>query len=404
MAEKKRPDYTPRMIVLRAGWVVPVEGLPLRDACVAVSDGHVEWVGPARGSPAGEARDLGPGVLLPGLVNAHCHLELSHLAGRLAGARGFVDWVERLVALRGADPIERVLSRAAAAIAEVEETGTVAVGDVSNTLAHLDLLARSSLRARVFLELIGWDPARAARVMADAQARLAARAPAGSIQVSLAAHAPHSVSPALFAALRAAGGPSSLHLAESPGERRFLDGGDEAWSAFLARRGLGHVRFQPPGMSPVRYLDALGVLVPGLVAAHGVQVDAGDAALLAARGVAVVLCPRCNRALDVREPPVPALRAAGVRLCVGTDSLASVDSLDLWDDVLALRQAFPALEPAWLVHAATRAGADALGFGELGRIARGAAAAFAFAEGPREIADPLAFLVSGEARPRGVRP
>ena len=136
----------------------------------------------------------------------------------------------------------------------------------------------------------------------------------------------------------------------------------------------------------------------------GAQVDAGDAALLAARGVAVVLCPRSNRALDVGEPPVPALRAAGVRLCVGTDSLASVDSLDLWDDVLALRQAFPALEPAWLVHAATRAGADALGFGELGRIARGAAAAFAFAEGPREIADPLAFLVSGEARPRGVRP
>jgi cytosine/adenosine deaminase-related metal-dependent hydrolase len=392
------------VIVFRAGWVVPVDRPAVRDACVATRDGRVEWVGPAADAPAGEARDLGPGVLLPGLVNAHAHLELSHLAGRLSGANGFVDWVERLVTARGEDHVDTVRSRAAAAIQEMEDTGTVAVGDVSNALAHLDLLARSPLRARVFFELIGWDPAVAGRVVESARARLASLAPAQRAQVSLAAHAPHSVSAALLAAMSAAGGVSSIHLAESPHERRFLHGRDAEWSAFLARRGLGHVPFVPPHLSPVRYVDRFGVLGPGLLAAHAVQVDADDRALLAARGVAVVLCPRSNRALDVGLAPVAELREAGVRLCVGTDSLASVPSLDLWEDVLALHRAFPVLEPEWLVRAATRSGAEALGLGDLGRLGPGAEAAFAFAEGPATLPDPLEFLLSGEARLRGVRP
>jgi len=390
-------------MLLRAAWVVPVDRPPLRDAVVAVESAQVRWVGPAAQAPPGEVQDLGAGVLLPGLVNAHCHLELSHLAGRLVEAAGFVDWVERLVTTRPADPPDMVRARAAAAIRELERTGTVAVGDVSNALAHLDLLGDSPLRARVFFELIGWDPAAADRILDAAHARLGSLNLPDAITVSLAAHAPHSVSPALLAAIVEAGGVSAIHLAESPHERRFLHGRDVDWTAFLARRGLAHVAFVPPHLSPVQYLDRLGVLGPGLVAAHGVQVDETDCARLAARGVSVVLCPRSNRALDVGLAPVPELRAAGVRLAIGTDSLASVPSLDLWEDVLALHRAFPSLEPEWLVRAATQGGADALGFPDLGRIAPGAHAAFAFAEGPRALADPLAFLLSGEARLRGVR-
>jgi len=390
-------------MLFRAGWVVPVDRPPLRDGAVVVEEGRVRWVGRAADAPAGEARDLGPGVLLPGLVNAHCHLELCHLAGRLGEPEGFVDWVERLVTARPQDGPDVVRRRAAAGIQELEDTGTAGVGDVSNALAHLDLLALSSLRARVFFELIGWDPATAASVIAGARARLAAVEPADRVTVSLAAHAPHSVSAALLRAMAEAGGVSAVHLAESPHERRFLHGRDPEWSDFLARRGLGHVSFVPPHLSPVGYLDRLGVLHPGLVAAHGVQVDEADCALLAARGVAVVLCPRSNEALDVGLAPVLELRAAGVRLALGTDSLASVPSLDLWQDVLALHRVFPSLEADWLVRAATQGGADALGFPDLGRIGPGAEAAFAFAEGPATLSDPLAFLVSGDARLRGVR-
>jgi cytosine/adenosine deaminase-related metal-dependent hydrolase len=401
----QRSRYTLAVIILRAGWIVPVDSPPLRDGAVAVREGRVSWVGPAREAPAGEERDLGPGVLLPGLVNAHCHLELSYLEGRLAGAGGFVGWVERLVRARGDERPDVVRSAAAAAIASVEQTGTVAVGDVSNALLHLDLLAASGLRARVFHELIGWDPAVAPRVIAAARARIAsAAAVSADVAVSLAAHAPHSVSPELFLALAEDGGPVALHLAESPAERHFLQEGDGEWGGFLARRGLGHVPFAPPGLGPARYLDGLGVLRAGLLAAHCVHLDAAERALLARRGVFAVLCPRSNRNLDVGLAPVPEMLEAGVRLCLGTDSLASVPSLDLWEDVLALRRAFPSLDPAWLVRAATANGAEALGLQDVGSLRPGARASFAFAEGPRALADPHAFLLSGEARLRGLRP
>jgi aminodeoxyfutalosine deaminase len=340
-------------------------------------------------------------VLLPGLVNAHCHLELSHLRGRLERGKGFAQWVEQLVALRAADGPGAVRAAAARALREAQGTGPVAIGDVSNDLAHLDLLAGSRLLAVVFHELLGWNPARAATIVEGAEARQLRPAERG-VQVRLAAHAPHSVSPALFAELVKRGGPAAVHLAESAEESRFLLRGDGAWMRFLERRGLGDLPFEPPGVSPVRYLDQLGALRPGLVAAHCVYVDEADRARLATNEVHVAICPRSNLNLGVGIPPVPDLLAAGVRLCLGTDSLASVDSLDLIDDAIALHEEFPDIDPAAIVEMATLGGARALRLEGTGAIARGMRADLVYARADRVPQDPAAFLVSGEARPRRV--
>jgi cytosine/adenosine deaminase-related metal-dependent hydrolase len=390
------------MIVLRAGWVLPVSGAPIAAGRVAIEAGRVAWVGRAGapGDPGGPVRDLGSGVLLPGLVDAHCHLELSHLAGEIAFGGGFVPWVEAVVAARGRRGEPDVATATRGAIRFLEERGTVAVGDVSNTLAHVGDLAASKLDAVVFQELLAWDPARAEAAMAWAEerARQAAAVLRPGLEVRLAAHAPHSVSPALFALLRERGGPAAVHLAESADETRFLADGGGPWPAFLGRRGLGHVAFEAPGTSPVRYLEDLGVLHPRLVAAHGVQLDAADRAVLARRGVHVVLCPRSNRNLGVGAADVPALLAAGVRLALGTDSLASAESLDVLDDAVALRRAFPALDPATIVRMATLGGAEALGFAHLGAIAPGRAAALAYAPAASAPADPCEHVLSGEVR------
>ena len=159
------------MEILTASWVLPVTGPPIRDGRVAVDGGQVAWVGGAGdpGEPEGRRRDLGPGILLPGLVNAHCHLELSHLAGLLPGGGGFVPWVESVVASRGRFAPEAMRSATASAIRFLEERGTVAVGDVSNALGHLDLLSASRLSAVVYLELLSWDPAKAEAVLAFAE-------------------------------------------------------------------------------------------------------------------------------------------------------------------------------------------------------------------------------------------
>lgn len=396
------------MELLGASWVVPVAGPPLREGRVAVEGGRIAWVGgeAEAGRPPAAVRHLGDGVLLPGLVNAHCHLELSHLGSiREDGRRGFVAWVDALVERRAQASPADVRSTTKAAIDELKATGTVAVGDVSNALAHLDLLEASGLEAVVFYELLAWDPARAAAVLDDARRRLAETSRPGlRTTVRLAAHAPHSVSPPLLRALAEEGGPAAIHLAESESESRFLAEGDGEWSAFLARRGLGHVAFTPPRTTPVRYLDALGALHPGLVAAHCVRADASDRALLARRGVFVAVCPRSNRSLGVGIPPVPDLLAAGVVVCLGTDSLASAESLDLLHDAAALQREFPALDPAVIVRMATVNGARALKRDDLGTIGPGKRAALAFAPAPAPLDDPLAFLVSGRARARTVEP
>jgi len=390
------------MKVLTAGWVLPVSGTPIPAGRVAVDDGLIAWVGRADepGDPGGPVVDLGPGVLLPGLVNAHCHLELSHLAGRVPFDGGFVPWVEAVVDARGRYPEGDVAAATSAAIDFLEERGTVAVGDVSNTLAHVGRLAASRLDALVFHELLAWDPARAEASLAwaDERARAVAAQLRPGVGVRLAAHAPHSVSPAIFALLRERGGPWAIHLAESPDESRFLRDGTGEWSAFLARRGLGHVAFDPPGASPVRYLEDLGVLHPGLVAAHSVQTDAEDRGVLARRGVHVVLCPRSNRNLGVGTADVPGLLAAGVHLALGTDSLASTETLDVLDDAVLLHRQFPAIDPAVIVRVATLGGAEALGLASFGAIAPGRKAAMAYAGAPSRPPEPHVFLLSGEAR------
>lgn len=391
-------------VTIATSWVVPVDRPPIRDGRVVVEGDRVAWVGPASdpAAPEGPVRDLGPGVLLPGLVNAHTHLELSHLEGVAPLGRGFVPWVEGVVAARAGADEEEVAARTAEAITSLEKRGTAAVGDVSNRLAHLDVLGESRLRAVVFLEVLAWDPARAAETEGWADERLAAARRHDRVQVRLAAHAPHSVSPELLRRLVARGGIGALHLAESPEESRFLASGDGAWAEFLVRRGLGDVPFAPPGTSPVRYADDLGLLHPGLVAAHGVQVDAADREILARRGVFVVLCPRSNRNLGAGTADVPALLAAGVRLCLGTDSLASVDTLDVLDDAVFLARQFPGLDPAALVRMATAGGAEALGLEDLGTLAPGQTAALAFAAAGTPPRDPYAHLLSGEARLRTV--
>jgi cytosine/adenosine deaminase-related metal-dependent hydrolase len=331
-------------------------------------------------------------------------LELSALSAvRPAGALGFVAWVERLVQARDALDTEELDRAAGEEAASLPARGTVAVADVGNRLGHLDRLdGVARLQATAFFEVIGWDPGRASGLRDRALQAL--RAASGRrTRLRLAAHAPYSVSAALLQSLSAAG-LAAIHLAESPAESQFLREGGGEWTRFLHTRGLGQVPFAPPGLGPVAYLDTLGVLQPGLLAAHCVQATAEDCALLSARGVRVVVCPRSNEALGVGTAPVPRLLEAGVRVCLGTDSLASSPTLDVLADAVALRRAWPRLPAEAVVRMLTAEGAAALAYPDLGTIAPRARAAFAFVPAERAPDDPCEFVLSGTASARGVFP
>jgi cytosine/adenosine deaminase-related metal-dependent hydrolase len=219
----------------------------------------------------------------------------------------------------------------------------------------------------------------------------------------LAAHAPFSVGRAAFAALDAAirasfDGPRSIHLAESSDELEFLLTGRGAWRDLLERVGRWVPGWVPPACGPVDYLDRVGWLRPGLIVVHGVQLTDAELALLVGRGVTLVTCPRSNVWTGVGPPPIDRFIRSGVRLALGTDSLASTPDLNLFAELELMRRLAPSVSARRLLACATIRGAEALGFAdELGQIAPGRRAALIAVRVPRDVSDVEEYLVGGIA-------
>lgn len=391
------------MIQYRADWVLPVSGPPVRDGWVAVDRGRVVGVGrrPAAGLLE---HDLGRVAVLPGLVNAHTHLELSYLRDAIAPAPVFVSWVRELVELRQQrrDPeAPDILAAVDEAIRHSVAAGTVLVGDISNTLATVGPLARSPLAAVVFYELIRFS-ARDADWFVDQASRYVDAAPSTDmVRVSLAAHAPYSVAPLVFRAIRRVMdrrpfAPCSVHLAESAEEVAFIEHGDGPWRQFLEERGAWDETWRAPGVSPVRYLDESGFLHGRVLAVHGVHMSTDDLVRLARRGATLVTCPRSNGHTGAGAPPISEFYASGVRIAIGTDSLASAPDLNVFAELATLRALAPDVPAAALIDSATRQGAIALGFdADFGTIEPGRRARLLAVEVPPGTDDVEEYLVSG---------
>jgi cytosine/adenosine deaminase-related metal-dependent hydrolase len=352
-----------------AAWVLPMTGPPLRRGYVAVDGGEIVDVGTL---PTGA--EVPSIAILPGLVNAHTHLELSWMKGRIPPDDSMPAWAQRLITLRlsspGGGPVPMV-----EAIAAVRASGTTLVGDVTNSLATYDLLAASELSAAVFYEQLGFNAAMALPLIAAAKQQLSEVRQIDRVRATIVPHAPYSVSPELMRAIAGAnpdGRPISIHAGESPEEMQFLKEGSGPWRDLLERLGVWSPHWAAPGCGPVEYLDRLGLLNDRLVAVHGVQLTDDELGRLAAAGATLVTCPRSNRWTGAGTPPIDRFYASGVSVALGTDSLASVDDLNLFAEMAAVRSIAPSVPARDILRSATLEGARALGFGgELGAIAPG---------------------------------
>ena len=386
------------MTRFRAAWACPIDQPPIRDAIVGVENGVIRSISGRR--PAD--RDLGNVVVLPGLVNAHTHLELSWLRDRVPPANRFTDWVKQLVALRRGTELlatPEIVAPIHVAIRELRASGTVAVGDITNSMAAAGPMRDAGLDGVVFHELLGFKERDGALVAASHALR--ASVSKQGLRVSLAPHAPYSTSVELFKAIREAVDASdcpilSVHLGESAEEVELLERGGGPWRGMLQAIGAWRDDWAIPACGPVQFLDRHGVIDARTLVVHGVQFD--DAALGRLReiGATLVTCPRSNRWVGAGYPPIERFYRSGVPVAVGTDSLASVDDLNLFSELKTMRWLAPSVPAGKLLESATLIGARALGLeAALGSLTPGKRAEMIAVRLPGDVADIEEYLLTG---------
>ena len=379
-----------RISLYTASWLYNPGQPPVTGGGLAVKDGHVLETGRADDLIAryGQPAAAFPGcAIMPGLVNAHTHLELTHFpAWRLRDGldyhpRGFVDWIIQMIKVRRGVPVEETRVSLKAGIKACLRSGTTAVGDVVTSPDLLSAYAGTAIGGRLYLELIGQDrqlfEPRLAKAVAACKTVNGGRLP------GLSPHAPYTLHSNLLPDIAAAADqmqlPFSLHLAESREESDLLfDSSGPLAEEMYPLVGWQDYLPAPRRTTPARFFDEGGLLGPATLAVHGVQLTPADAALLKERGVALCLCPRSNERLAVGTAPVQLFKKLGMPLCLGTDSLASNDSLSLWDEIrFALDCYKGALSPEELLVMATRGGAAGIGLaGHIGALETGMQADF----------------------------
>lgn len=357
------------MRVLSADWVLPVEGAPIASGAVRIEDGRIAAVGTA--AELGEGERFPDAAIVPGFVNAHTHLEYAVYAG-FGDGQSFGPWitthVERKRRLERADM--EAIARLGAA--ECLRSGVTTVGDLAFAGASAHACAELGLRAIVYLEVFGREAADALRQFEEKHAYVAA-ALSDRVRLGVSPHAPYTCSTEVYAACAALGVPVATHLNESADELAWLLRGEGPWEPFA------ELLVDPDGQSGIRRLADAGLLDENVVAAHCVKVDAEEIGLLARHGVAVAHCPRSNALLGCGVAPLDALRAAGLRVGVGTDGVSSVPSHDFFDELRtvigsarARAERAGALSAAEALELATIGGARALGLdAELGSLVPG---------------------------------
>jgi len=393
------------MIRYHASWVVPIAAPPIRNGWVEVDAHRVTGLGGPRDRQAVAATrqlDLTGTVILPSLVNTHTHLELSGLRTLVPPAASLPMWVAQVFAQTAEVGLDE--GEVVRAVDELHAAGVGLVGDITNTLMSVAPLVQSPVAAVVFKELLGFnepepralvDRERAA--MADGRHQGAGNIDETNVRLQLGAHAPYSVSPGLFRAIRHAveDGPLCVHLAESPEELAFLRSGTGPWRTVLEGRGRWDPQWKPFAAGPVAYLEKLGWITSRSIVVHGVHLTDGELGRLAAAGATVVTCPRSNRWTGAGTPPVARFYASGVRVAVGTDSLASAPDLSIFAELAEMRRLAPAQPAAALLRSATSSGAEALGWSRRGAIAEGMEASLIAVRCAATVEDVEEYLVNG---------
>jgi cytosine/adenosine deaminase-related metal-dependent hydrolase len=321
-------------LLLSADWVVPVEGPPIRDGAVLVEEGRIAAVATAAELGTGERFE--GAAIVPGLVNAHSHLEYAVYAG-FGDGLAFAPWLALHVERKRRIDWDDMLAIARLGAAECLRSGITTTADYSFSGAAARACAELGLRAVVFLEVFGGDPGDVLEQFERTRARVE-DAFSAFVRLGISPHAPYSVSADAWEACVGLGLPIGTHVAESAAEQEWLVHGTGPMAE------VRDLLVQPTGETGTRMLEQRGLLDSVTIAAHCVHVDAEELDLLVDAGVGIAHCPRSNALLGCGIAPLSAFRAAGARVGIGTDSPASTPSFDAFEELRAALMAARARE------------------------------------------------------------
>ncbi|MEA3361894.1 MAG: amidohydrolase family protein [Thermodesulfobacteriota bacterium] len=341
-----------------------------------------------RNNPGVKVVDFHDALLVPLLINAHTHLELtdfgqwSKLAGEVAPPENFVDWILRLIRIKRNLSGKQYQLSLCHGIEQSVASGTGAVGDILAHHSVRKLYHSSPLLGSLFLETLGQDPAVVRRLKNELKETLKDDV-VGSVKLGISPHSPYTISKdylqSVYSYCQQQKIRCTTHLAESSEEVDFVERGHgDLAGRFYSQIGWEKYLPQPSGLCPVEYLQQQGGLFPENLLVHGVQLNDAEIQLLAEKQMRLVLCPRSNAKLNVGKAPAGKLLQSGVKLALGTDSLASCDSLSVWDEIAFAHQWFEGeLDAPTLFAMATQGGAEALGLeDEIGTLEAGKLAGF----------------------------
>lgn len=385
----------PEPTIYAASWLINSDAPPIAGGALLIRGGKVAAVGTlselrlAHSAPVIEYPDS---AIIPGFVNAHTHLELTHFPSwRLRTSidyhpNHFTDWIIQLIKVsRGLTPGDYPPS-VCEGMRMCVESGTTAIGEILSNPVLTSLYTEFQLAGRLYFEVLGQGRTRFGEKLAGAVSAATSHE-TGAMATGLSPHTSYTIGeehlPRILEAAISNLLPLAIHISESSAETDFIfDSSGPLAADFYPFVGWERYLTKPRHCSSTGLFDRNGLLTPATLAVHCVHVTLDDARTLKDRGVSIALCPRSNECLDVGRAPVALFKKLGIPLALGTDSLASNDSLSLWDEMRFALDAFPQdLSPSELFRMVTVGGASALGIsGSCGSLEVGKRADFQVVE------------------------
>jgi len=367
-------------------------GAAIQNGAVVLCDGKVVDVadiGVVSERHSGVEVEYFDGAFIPALINAHTHLELSHLTGLepLVAEKTFTDWVEELLGRRFDQPVsdDKILEEAIAQARSQFESGVALMGDIGNTTLGGSIVPEEGGLPEIYhmLELLGSSK----EAVAAAYDTLSELSP----ETSVVPHAPYSTRPELLKKIKQRcdenGSIFSIHTAETSAETEFVSSATGLFHDFLVKRGSwtdDYFEHGSKAQSTIEYFSELGLLNEKTLLVHCVHVTESDMELIKDSGAHICVCPGSNSFLHSGKAPVDKMIDSGLLPAIGTDSIVSNLHLDMWEEMKLIRSDYPSIKALDILRMATTAGADAFGCGDsYGAIAEGKSGDFLHIQGDK---------------------